>query len=119
MHSRLIAALICLFILAAPHARAAEAQFIEGLADVPLMPGLRVVEDAGLRFDNPGGRIVEIIAVGKVSAKAVAEFYASTLPQLGWRGKDNEYWREGERLRIQTGMADGKLAVRFFLAPAR
>ena len=118
MRSRLIAAAFLFAWLAVPLAAAADA-FIEGLADVPLMPGLSVVEDAGLRFDNPAGRIVEIIAVGEVSAKAVAEFYATTLPQLGWRGANNSYRREGERLRIETGVADGKLAVRFFLTPAR
>ncbi len=91
--------------------------FIEGLGDVPLMPGLSVIEDAGVRFDAPGGRIVEVVAVGQVTANAVNAFYDETLPQLGWRIGGAEFRREGEALRLEFSKGEGGLAVRFLLTP--
>jgi len=116
------AALAGLVLAAATAAWAAEA-FVAGLEDVPLMP--RLVEDTGqrLKFDSPGGRVVETLASGEVARGDVLEFYARTLPELGWRPVSDGVWtREGERLRIefpaaQRGAAPGHTLVRFYLAP--
>ena len=91
--------------------------FIERLGDVPLMPGLRVVEDAGVDFDAPGGRIVEVAAAGPVPRAAVLNFYRTSLPQLGWRGGDRVSVRDGERLRLELAATGGRTEVRFFLSP--
>ncbi len=107
--------------LVAPATLAAQpAAFVEELGDVPLMPGLRLVEDAGVAFDAPAGRIVEAVAVGRVAPARVREFYARTLPQLGWRGEGGTVFRrEAEILRIELREDGGEVTVRFFLLPAK
>ncbi len=103
----------------APAAFAGEAAaFMAGVADLPLMPGLAEVPDAGVVFDKPAGRIVEAYAEGAVSRAAVTAFYISTLPNLGWRAKAEAlFQREGELLRLSFMGDDGALVVRFTLQP--
>ncbi len=103
----------------APAALAEEAAaFMAGVADLPLMPGLAEVPDAGVVFDKPAGRIVEAYAEGAVSRAAVTAFYISTLPNLGWRAKAEAlFQREGELLRLGFMGVDGALVVRFTLQP--
>lgn len=98
-------------------ARAA-AGFLSIAEDVPLMPGLAENADAAAVFDKPSGRIASTEAKGAVSAGAVRDFYAATLPQLGWTRQDSErYRREKEQLRLGFAGRDGALTVRFELAP--
>ncbi|HVO17554.1 MAG TPA: hypothetical protein VMV26_20195 [Alphaproteobacteria bacterium] len=97
----------------------APAAFIERLGDVPLMPGLAIVEKDGVDFDAPDGRIVEVTAAGAVPRAAVLSFYRQSLPPLGWTGQNLVYQREGERLRIELAGTGARTEVRFFLAPAR
>ena len=103
----------------APAALAEEAAaFMAGVADLPLMPGLAEVPDAGVVFDKPAGRIVEAYAEGAVSRAAVTAFYLGTLPNLGWRAKAEAlFQREGELLRLGFMGDDGALVVRFTLQP--
>ncbi len=103
----------------APAALAEEAAaFMTGVADLPLMPGLAEVPDAGVVFDKPAGRIVEAYAEGAVSRAAVTAFYISTLPNLGWHAKAEAlFQREGELLRLSFMGDDGALVVRFTLQP--
>jgi hypothetical protein len=96
--------------------------FVAGFEDLPLMPGLIQVADAGVVFDTPAGRIVEAYAEGAVASADVAAFYARTLPQLGWRRVDaGEYRREDELLRLEISGSDGPaettVTVRFYLSP--
>jgi hypothetical protein len=95
----------------------AETVYLTEIEDVPLMPGLSQVPDAGVVFDKPSGRIVEIYAHGPVTRAEVAAFYRDSLPQLGWQAQDGVYLREGESLAIDYLGADGDLAVRFTLQP--
>jgi hypothetical protein len=92
--------------------------FIEPLGDVPLMPGLKIVENAGVDFDAPGGRIVEVAATGPVPRAAVLKFYRTSLPPLGWTGGDKVFLRDGEKLRLELAGSGGRTEVRFFLSPA-
>jgi len=95
------------------------ADFFELLEDVPVMPGLQPVADAGIEFDTPSGRIVEAYAIGATNRKAVLDFYRGTLPQLGWQaGAGDAFLRENESLSIDFFGADGELTVRFTVAPA-
>lgn len=102
---------------------AADGRFVEGLEDVPLMPGLVVDENSGLTFDTPEGRIVEAVAVEsrggpRLDAGAVLRFYAESLPQLGWNASvPGEWRREGERLRLDIRHVQGALEVHFLLTP--
>lgn len=94
------------------------ATFLSNLDDIPLMPGLAERKDLAVSFDKPEGRIVEAYAEGRLSAAAVSKFYASTLPQLGWRSQgNNRFAREGEELLINFTTAANKLTVQFSLSP--
>jgi hypothetical protein len=107
--------LILLLIL--PIAARAD-DFVAGTEDLPLMPGLAPVQGSSLVFDKPQGRIVEAQAAGKVTRDAVHAFYASTLPQLGWKTEGADAWRrEGEVLRLDFHDRDGELTVGFTLSP--
>ncbi|HYB11236.1 MAG TPA: hypothetical protein VEJ16_16360 [Alphaproteobacteria bacterium] len=108
-------------ILTMPEAaslRAADA-FVSGTEDIPLMPGLAPIDDADVIFDTPQGRIVEAYAKGDMTRKSVLEFYARTLPQLGWSAAGTgAYRREGEVLRLELYQEKGRLTVRFYLSPS-
>lgn len=98
-------------------ARAA-AGFLSIAEDVPLMPGLAESPDVATVFDKPSGRIANTEARGAVTAAAVRQFYAATLPQLGWETVAPErYRRETEQLRLSFTGRDGALTVRFELLP--
>ncbi len=112
----LCAALLCL--ASAGNAARAAGAFVAGTEDLPLMPGLVMVEGAGVVFDTPQGRIVEAYAKGTVRHNAVLDFYAATLPQLGWRALGrSSYRREGETLRLELYDEVPNLTVRFYLSP--
>lgn len=99
-------------------ARAAESGFVSGIDDLPLMPGLAPVDDAGLVFDKPGGRIVEAVAVGRVGTDEVLSFYARIAPQLGWRPEaEGRFVREGEVLQLFVSGSPELTTVRFTLLP--
>ncbi|MEE8559362.1 MAG: hypothetical protein V3S88_01475 [Alphaproteobacteria bacterium] len=127
--ARIIAATVCLLLplgigppaFAGGGERAsagAKEAFLAGLEDVPLMPGLAEIEDAGVVFDKPEGRIVEAYARGELSASQVLSFYNATLPQLGWRAESGgRFRREGEVLRLAFTTAGKRLTVRFSLSP--
>jgi hypothetical protein len=95
-------------------------RFVEGVEDLPLMPGLANVEAAGVAFDTPQGRIIVAYASGRVTREAVLSFYGSTLPQLGWaRDRDGRFRREMETLQFEFSRTDSGLTVRFTLSPAK
>jgi hypothetical protein len=92
-------------------------QFVPGTEDVPLMSELAPVKDSDLVFDKPEGRIIEASARGKVTKAAVRSFYASTLPQLGWKSSGESWTRETETLHLDFSGRDGDLWVTFTLLP--
>jgi len=92
--------------------------FLDGIPDLPLMPGLTESPESGLVFDKPSGRIVEAVAAGAVSAGDVSAFYETTLPQLGWqRDQAGTYLRDGEKLKLNIEEAAGGVTVQFTLSP--
>jgi hypothetical protein len=120
----LVAAAMAIWTLGAPGAHAASApapaNFLSNLDDIPLMPGLSERKDLAVSFDKPEGRIVEATAEGRLGAAEVAKFYATTLPQLGWKGQgNNRFAREGEELHLGFTTAANRLTVRFSLSPRR
>jgi hypothetical protein len=92
-------------------------QFVPGTEDVPLMKELAPVKGSDLVFDKPEGRIIEASARGKVTRAAVRGFYASTLPQLGWKAAGDSWMRETETLHLDFSGNDGDLRVTFTLLP--
>lgn len=96
----------------------AQARFIDGIDDLPLMPGLESVPAASVAFDALVGRIVVAFAEGAVAMDDVRAFYDATLPQLGWDRLAADHWaRAGEELTIDVVIERGGLVVRFELVP--
>ncbi len=121
MSLRLIAVIVALG-LSVPGLAADPVRFMQTIEDLPLMPGLDEDAASGINFDSPGGRIVEVYAVGRVTAAEVTAFYQEVLPQLGWRGDAGGlYIRDAESLRIEAISAEpsGPLSVRFRVQPAK
>jgi len=108
---------VALLIAALGVAPARAQQFVPGTEDVPLMRELAPVKDSDLVFDKPEGRIIEASARGKVTKSAVRGFYASTLPQLGWKASGESWTRDTETLHLDFGGRDGDLWVTFTLLP--
>jgi hypothetical protein len=97
----------------------ANANFAKVIDDLPLMPGLQLVEGEDVLFTEPVlGRIAETTAEGPVDIDALYDFYSRSLPGLGWKRLDaRNYIREGDHLRIDAH-ADGKTtSVRFSVRP--
>lgn len=112
-----LAALLAL-ALAGPRPAGAS-DFVAGIADLPLMPGLRELPGEGLLFDKPGGRIIEAYAEGEnLARQAVIDFYHQTLPQLGWQRQGNlVFVREAEELKLTLSEEGRRVIVRFDIAP--
>ena len=92
--------------------------YVEGIPDLPLMPGLTAVPESGLVFDKPAGRIVQAFAEGSMTMQSVIAFYDKTLPQLGWqRDGAGAYLREGERLKLDLSQDARGVTVQFQLFP--
>jgi hypothetical protein len=92
--------------------------YLPGTEDVPLMKGLELVEDP-IIFDKLEGRLVTLHAQGDVSEKDISQFYAATLPNLGWKKKaDSLYARDGESFKISFEYSKNKKTlVTFEIAP--
>ena len=99
----------------------AASKFVPGINDLPLMPGLTLWSETPMVFDTPGGRIVEVFAIGKVPLTRIRSFYRETLPQLGWQPKNkNAFERDNETLKIELSEdGKGRRMVRFSLVPLR
>ena len=105
-------------MLLAAQPTAAAGGFFASVSDLPLMAGLVERPEAALVFDKPGGRIVEAVAEGPVSAAAVERFYRTSLAELGWRAETGfVFHREGERLSIALDSAGPTLVARFTITP--
>jgi hypothetical protein len=95
--------------------------FFQSVTDLPLMTGLQEVREAALIYDKPEGRIVELTARSlqntRISEKGVREFYASTLPQLGWQRQANTFVRDGEVLRLTFVKENNLLMVYLSINP--
>ena len=96
--------------------------FLSVINDLPLMPGLSEDVEGALSFDMANGRIAETAATGSVKAGVVIDYYARTLPQLGWKLKTLvRYIREDEVLIIDVAKIIGngaQVIVYFRLSPA-
>ncbi|MBT3916750.1 MAG: hypothetical protein HN731_08005 [Rhodospirillaceae bacterium] len=96
-------------------------KFVPGINDLPLMPGLSLRSETPVVFDTPGGRIVEVFAIGKASSIRIRAFYGETLPQLGWQPKSKSaFQRDNETLKIEISEdSKGRRVVRFSVVPQR
>ncbi len=105
---------LCLFV---PGVQAGE-RFVPGFEALPLMAGLEIEPGSAMVFDKPGGRIVEAAATGAVSAERIGQWYAETLPQLGWRPEGKSLFRrEDEMLSLAVTREGTGARVAFRLYP--
>jgi len=112
----LFGALVLCALAAAGHPLAQD--FLSTVDDVPVMPGLTEMPEAGFVFDKPDGRIAEAAARGRVTREAVLAFYGQTLPQLGWsRAAPDRFRRIDEGLVLSFAREGTLLVVRFQVAP--
>lgn len=110
-------ALAILLLVGAP-AGADDGRFVDGIEDLPLMPGLQSMPTASTAFEALAGRIVVAFAEGTVAMEDVRAFYDATLPQLGWERIEADRWvRAGEELNLDAVIERGGLVVRFELVP--
>ena len=111
-------ALAFLLTAAMAAAGAADTAFVSGIDDLPLMAGLVEEQGAALVFDSPSGRVVETEASGPLSRAEVMAFYATTLPELGWRRQGEAvFTRERETLTLELVEKPDGVVVRFVLSP--
>jgi hypothetical protein len=98
---------------------AGASRFMDGFDDLPLMPALTQEPGSVTVFDSPYGRIVEAYASGRATPRAVEDFYAAALPQLGWRpsGRAGAWAREGEVLTLDIDSRGAAVTVRFQVSP--
>lgn len=112
------AALALAFLLLFQVPAGADGRFVDGIEDLPLMPGLNSMPAASTAFDALAGRIVVAFAEGTVAMEDVRAFYDATLPQLGWERLEADRWvRAGEELNLDAVIERGGLVVRFELVP--
>ncbi len=84
----------------------ANAEFVEGMSDIPLMDGMKQIHSANISFGNDESRFDEAyITSNKIVFDKVCDFYKNTLPQLGWKFLSHDstavhFEREAEVLDI-------------------
>ncbi|MGB0719300.1 MAG: hypothetical protein ACPGRX_02440 [Bdellovibrionales bacterium] len=116
----------CLCVAALPCA-AGDAVFFRAIPDIPLPAGFDEITGESLVFDKEEGRIVQALAIAPVGAATaytqlgegiVFDFYAQSLPQLGWRALGRgAYSRKDERLAITIEQSDSFLILSITVAP--
>lgn len=93
--------------------------YFSALSDLPVAPSLREEPGSAVRFDQPEGRIIVLQAVGTAEPSDIMEFYAKTLPALGWTLKaPGQYVRDREVLLLDVKPGpDGNNRLRLLLRP--
>ena len=115
-----IIALLLLCAIGSVQAGAQATPFFEALYDVPVMNGLEEIKDQAMLFDKPDGRIASVVAVSeRLDNKAVTDFYAQTLPELGWKKTaPNQYVRGKDHLALSVVRKGSLTIAHFALSPA-
>ena len=93
-------------------------EFLSVLPDIPLPAGMHEIVDSQMSFDSTTGRIIQVVANGKIPQSHVEEFYQVTLPQLGWTAKSADiYSRELEQLKLSFSSENSVTELQFELSP--
>ncbi len=97
--------------------------FVQGSEDIPLLLAMEKMFDEGLGFDSSAGSIMSSSYETKISLEKVRNFYAKTLPQMGWKlakkdKKKSVFKRENDKLEIEFGVQNNKNVVKFFISSA-
>lgn len=99
----------------------ASSDFVQGSEDVPLMFGMSRVFDDSLGFDSAVGSISSSSYLTPYAAKQVQDFYAKTLPQMGWKIQQSDatrsvFVRDSEKLVIEFMKQESRQVVSFFIS---
>lgn len=103
--------------------KAQNSHFFNTLYDIPVMKGLKEIDNMALSFDKAGGRIAEAGAMTRtLSVREVMAFYKVALEQMGWAQVEGTYdpyqfTREDERLSIFITKSGTSSVYRFLLEP--
>ncbi len=110
------------FLAIAPHAHAQENEqiFFSTLQDIPLMQGLKEIEEHATSFDKPNGRIIQAFALtNNLSADDITTYYNATLPQFGWgKSKHGHFYRNGENLEISFEKQNYGHILKIMISPS-
>ncbi len=89
------------------------------ISDLPVFEGLTVKDDLNTVFDSPEGRVVDVYMEGAAEkADAANSFYASTLPELGWKKRGtSSYERGDEQLNLSSETSSGTVTLKFSIRP--
>lgn len=112
--------LFCLFaLLIALPAYALQTLYLAELGNIPLIPGASLVENSSVVFDKPSGRIAEVRLVSQQNISDIMDYYAQTLPPLGWVAlpSGNRFERENEILTFETQQDGNESVVLIRLTP--
>lgn len=95
-------------------------RFFSLLPDMPVAPGLSEIKDQSAVFDKPEGRIVDIVAeLAPKDLASIRDFYAQTLPQLGWRRLGpSAFTRGAEHLILTDEPRGARIFLHFVTSPA-
>lgn len=102
--------------------QATQTSFAQAIEDLPVMPGMQIVEDKDMLILFGDKRIAQATLEGPVDIDQVYYFYASVLPELGWKKLTPKiYERAGERLSMKPNSANpqGLTRVRFEVEPLK
>jgi hypothetical protein len=104
----------------APHfACADDSQYVAGIEDLPLMPGLKQSPVPSLDFKHLFAHAVNTNAKGDVSPQQVTDYYAETLPEHGWVQVTPVQYRRGNEdldIAVRSSHMSGAM-VHFELLP--
>jgi hypothetical protein len=93
-------------------------KYVPGTEDLPVYEGFKPVEAKNVAYDSEAGRIVDAAYFSNHSNPAeVKQYYAEALTQLGWKKKNGEYIREGERLKINITEKGDITFLKFTIRP--
>ena len=94
--------------------------FFVGLPDVPLIEGAVELEERGLSFDKPEGRILIAAAAldDSISDSQLQTYYSQALPEFGWEDIDGFSYKRGrEMLEISVLDEDGLRILEVTISP--
>lgn len=112
--------LLMLGLVAAPATDlwAREGQFFNTRPDLPIPPGMQENLDLSVDYEVGPARISEVVANGRMSVNTITQFYADTLPMLGWQMTRTQiYIREQEQLEIVMTPKGDQIEVKLTLTP--
>ena len=111
----------CGFFYQKSEIKTLENAFVEGSNDIPLLIGMKKINDDDIGFDSSNGSISSVIYSFENDQQNIIEFYVNTLGQLGWKKisqSDNKiiFQREKQNLTIETSQQRSNNIIKFFIS---